>query len=66
MNLNLDAFDYTIEYQMTIRSMISGAKIVEFPTFELQRIAGETGAKSLPTGIRFVRRLFMELKNSLH
>lgn len=64
LKLNLDAKDYTIEYQMTIRSMIHGAKIVEFPTHELTRIAGETGAKSLPTGLRFIRRLLDEIKRT--
>lgn len=59
--LKLDAFDYTIEYQMTIRAMKHGLKIVEFPTYEGQRIAGDTGAPSIPTGIRFIKRFFAEL-----
>ncbi|MCB0361916.1 MAG: glycosyltransferase [Bdellovibrionales bacterium] len=59
--LNLSAFDYTIEYQMTMRAMKKGLKIVEFPTIEGERIAGETGAQSIPTGMRFLRRLWSEL-----
>jgi glycosyltransferase involved in cell wall biosynthesis len=59
--LKLDAADYTIEYQMTIRALRAKARIVEFPTHEHPRIAGETGAPSLPTGIAFMRRLFTEL-----
>ena len=59
--LKLDALDYTIEYQMTIRALKSRMKIVEFPTREGQRVAGETGASSLPTGIRFLKRLWREL-----
>ena len=59
--LQLDALDYTIEYQMTIRALNQGKKIVEFPTVEGQRVAGETGAPSIPTGIRFIKRFFYEL-----
>lgn len=53
--LALDAPDYTIEYQMTIRALKQGKNIVEFPTIE-----GETGAPSIPTGLRFIRRLLLE------
>jgi glycosyltransferase involved in cell wall biosynthesis len=59
--LKLDAVDYTIEYQMTIRALRAGARIVEFPTHEHSRIAGNTGAPSIPTGLRFVRRFMSEL-----
>ena len=59
--LKLSAQDYTIEYQMTIRAFKHKLNIVEFPTIEGQRIAGETGAPSLQTGIKFLRRLYTEL-----
>ena len=59
--LNLDSLDYTIEYQMTIRALKQRLVISEFPTYEGQRVAGETGASSIPTGIRFLRKLFSEL-----
>lgn len=58
--LLLDAHDYTIEYQMTIRALRKRAKIYEFPTYEYSRIAGDTGAKSIPTGLRFLKRFFIE------
>lgn len=60
--LQLDALDYTIEYQMTIRALKKKLNIVEFPTHEGQRVAGDTGAPSIPTGIRFVKRLFAEMR----
>jgi len=60
--LSLDANDYTIEYQMTMRALKYGAKIIEFPTHEYPRIAGFTGAPSIPTGIRFVKRFFLEVR----
>jgi glycosyltransferase involved in cell wall biosynthesis len=62
--LALDAADYTIEYQMTIRALNERLKIVEFPTIEGQRIAGETGAPSFQTGVRFLRRLYGEYRRS--
>lgn len=58
--LALDAPDYTIEYQMTSRAMRAGMCIVEFPTIEGARIAGGTGAPSIPTGLRFLRCLWRE------
>lgn len=61
--LGLTASDYTIEYQMTIRSCKHGLKIGEFPTIEGQRVAGDTGAPSFSTGLKFIRRLFAELFN---
>jgi glycosyltransferase involved in cell wall biosynthesis len=60
--LDLDANDYTIEYQMTMRALDVGARIVEFPTHEYPRVAGDTGAPSIPTGIAFLRCFFRELR----
>jgi glycosyltransferase involved in cell wall biosynthesis len=58
--LALDAADYTIEFQMTIRALGDRMRVVEFPTIEGERIAGNTGAPSIPTGLRFVKRLWRE------
>src|SRR6185437_953950 len=52
--LALDAAGYAIEYQMTMRALAAGARIVEFPTHEYPRIAGETGAPSIKTGLQFI------------
>jgi glycosyltransferase involved in cell wall biosynthesis len=60
--LKLNALDYTIEYQMTIRALKKRMAIVEFPTREGPRVAGVTGAPSLPTGLRFLKRLWAELQ----
>lgn len=60
--LNLSASDYTIEFQMTIRAMKARMRIVEYPTIEGNRVAGVTGAPSLPTGLRFLRRLWREVR----
>ncbi len=58
--LQLDASDYTIEYQMTMRALKTRLKVVEFPTIEGQRVAGATGAPSFDTGVRFIKRLWTE------
>jgi len=59
--VGLDAAGFVIEYQMSIRSMKRGLKIVEIPTREGQRLGGESTAKSLPTGILFIKQLFKEI-----
>lgn len=60
--LALDALDYTIEYQMTIRALKNRLRIVEFPTVEGSRVAGGTGAPSIPTGLRFLGCLWSECR----
>jgi hypothetical protein len=61
--IKIDACDYTIEYQMTIRCMKKHLKIKEFPTIEGNRIFGTTGAPSIPTGLAFIKRLISEIIN---
>jgi hypothetical protein len=48
---------------MTIRALKHKLKVVEFPTVEGQRVAGNTGAPSIPTGLRFLKRLWIELRS---
>lgn len=59
--LKLDAEDYTIEYQMTMRALKARMRIAEFSTIEGERVAGETQAQSIPTGLRFIRAFWREL-----
>ncbi len=59
--LKLDGEGYTIEYQMTIKAFKKRLKIFEFPTHEALRIGGESYAKSIPTGIKFLKVFFKEL-----
>ncbi len=56
-----DGAGYTIEYQTTIRSLKLGLKVAEFPTIEGARIGGESQAKSIPTGIKFLKLLWHEI-----
>jgi len=60
--LSLDATNFTIEYQMTIRALKQGLRIVEFPTTEHPRVAGETQAQNIRTGLSFLRTLFREMR----
>jgi glycosyltransferase involved in cell wall biosynthesis len=60
--LALDAPDYTIEYQMTMRAFKHKLSIAEFPTIEYPRVAGDTQAQSIPTGIRFIKAFWRELR----
>ncbi|MFH2202530.1 MAG: glycosyltransferase family 2 protein [Elusimicrobiota bacterium] len=57
-----DADGFVIEYQMSIRAMKKGMKIVEIPTHEGQRLGGESTAKSFPTGVIFIKQLLKEIR----
>jgi glycosyltransferase involved in cell wall biosynthesis len=59
--LALDASNYTIEYQMTMRAFKYRLKIAEFATIEGQRVAGGTQAHSISTGILFLKTFWREL-----
>src|SRR3990167_11347093 len=63
--LSLDAMDYTIEFQMTIRAFKHKLNIVEFATCEFPRISGETKAPSFSTGLRFIKCLWKEIIHRL-
>jgi glycosyltransferase involved in cell wall biosynthesis len=53
--MNPDGPGYTIEYQTSIRAYKGDLRVAEFPTAEGQRIGGESKAKAVPTGLRFLR-----------
>jgi len=59
--LKLDAEGFVIEYQMSIRSLKLGLKIIEIPTIEGDRIGGQSGSKAIPTGLLFTRFLLREI-----
>ncbi len=59
--LKQDAMGYTIEYQNTIRVLKGRLKIVEFPTYEGQRVGGSTKAYSFQTGLQFLHCLWKEI-----
>jgi glycosyltransferase involved in cell wall biosynthesis len=59
--MKADAPGFVIEYQMSIRAMKLGLRVVEIPTRENQRAGGESTAESLPVGIVFLKQLWKEL-----
>jgi glycosyltransferase involved in cell wall biosynthesis len=59
--LGVDGPGFVIEFQSTIRAMKLGLDIREIPTYEGHRIGGESTAKSLPTGILFVKYFLKEM-----
>ena len=61
LKLNPGSTGYTIEYEMTIRAMKRKMRIAEIPTFEGDRVGGESKAPSFRTGVRFLRFLIQEI-----
>ena len=61
MQWNPQSTGFTIEYELTTKAFKDRAKIVEIPTHEGDRIGGESKARSIPTGLRFLRFFFAEL-----
>lgn len=61
IEMNLEPTGFDIEFQMTIRGLKLGHKIIEIPTKEGDRIGGESTAYSIPTGMLMMKRLFREL-----
>ena len=61
MNMTTKPTGFDIEFQMTIRGLKLGHKIIEIPTREGDRIGGESTAYSIPTGILMLKRLIREI-----
>jgi glycosyltransferase involved in cell wall biosynthesis len=59
--INPQSMGYTIEYELTIRSWKHKLNIIERPTLEGQRIAGETKGPSFQVGRSFVKFFLSEL-----
>lgn len=63
--LRLNAQGYAVEYQMSIRAMRLGLRVVEIPTIEGERIGGESKARAIPTGLNFLGFLVKEIWYSI-
>ncbi|HNZ29711.1 MAG TPA: hypothetical protein PKJ42_06925, partial [Candidatus Goldiibacteriota bacterium] len=61
LDLGLTAEGFAIEFQSSIKAFKKGLIIKEIPTAEGDRIGGESKAKSIPTGIKFVKLYLKEL-----
>jgi len=63
LKLNPDAQGFCIEYQMSMRAMKLGYKIVEIPTIEGDRISGGSKHNSFRTGMKFFKLIGKEFLN---
>lgn len=61
LEMKLEPTGFDIEFQMSIRGLKMGHKIIEIPTVEGDRIGGESTAYSMPTGILMLKRFLKEL-----
>lgn len=59
--LSLTETGFGVEFQSSIRAYKRNLKYVEFPTHELPRLGGKSSAKSIPTGLRFLKIVVYEL-----
>ncbi|CAG7647676.1 hypothetical protein PAESOLCIP111_05428 [Paenibacillus solanacearum] len=58
----IDPLDYglSIDIEMVVRSYKKNLRMVEFPTVEMPRIAGETHFKAIPTGMKLLKYMYYE------
>lgn len=59
--LKVDAQDFSIEYQMSIRALKLKQKLKEIPTMEKKRLGGQSTSRSIPTGLKMLKILFREI-----
>jgi GT2 family glycosyltransferase len=59
-DLNPDSEGFGIEYQLSIRALKRGYKIKEVATYEGDRIGGQSTARTIPTGLYFIKLLLYE------
>jgi glycosyltransferase involved in cell wall biosynthesis len=62
--LNMNATRNETEFLMSIRSVKLGLKVCQIPIVEGRRIGGEVKARSLTTGLSFVKIIIRELFRS--
>jgi len=58
--LELDGTGFEIETMLNIKALRLGCRIVELPSFEAQRIHGESNLRTFPDGFRVLRTIFAE------
>jgi len=58
--LELDGTGFEIETMLNIKALRIGCRIVELPSFEAQRIHGESNLRAFPDGFRVLRTIFTE------
>jgi len=64
--MNLDYSGYDIEFATSIQAYRLGIRVLEFPTFEGDRLGGKSGARAIPTTLAMfgVLRRMRKLKKN--
>jgi hypothetical protein len=55
-----DADGFEIETSLNLRALRSGLNVAEIPSFEANRVSGESKLRALPDGMRVLRTIFSE------
>ncbi len=58
--MELDGSGFEIETQMNIRALRARLRIIELPSFETERIHGDSNLRTFPDGWRVLRTIFRE------
>lgn len=59
--LNLDGDGFEIETMMNIRALALGLRVAEVPSFEQERIHGESNLRAIPDGWRVLKTIYKEV-----
>ena len=59
-DLDLDSDGFEIETQMNLRALAAGLKVVEVPSFERNRISGNSNLRTIPDGWRVLMTIMRE------
>jgi glycosyltransferase involved in cell wall biosynthesis len=62
--LDLDSSGFEIETEMNIRVLRARLVVIEVPSFEFERVHGESNLRTFPDGWRVLRTIFRELRRS--
>lgn len=63
--LNLDGDGFEIETIMNVRALRAGLKVVEVPSFESERVHGESNLRTFPDGWRVLKAIGREAAASM-
>ncbi len=59
--LNPDVDGFEVEACLNIRALSAGLKVAELPSFEQQRLYGESNLKAIPDGWRILKLIYREV-----
>lgn len=58
--LELDAEGFEVETMMNVRALYHGLRVAEIPSFEADRVYGESNLRTFPDGWRVLKTIFRE------